>query len=426
MQKRVVACVQPRMMIPASHEELEAALRRFLRQPMARSAEIVVFPELIGLLFAPALISRFKLGFIRRADQGRRPTAGIVARSMGSVAQATADAMGGGLRGSLSRLLDKNSEALQETFQETFSRLAREFTTTIVAGSTYIRDADSGTLRNRSYVFSAAGEVLGYQDKLHMAPPEENLATAGAAMPVIDTSLGKLGILIGLDALYPELARLLAIQGADVIVGCAATPGAAQARVIRSAMALRAEENQIFATASFLIGANYLDRDNPADYRGRSALLAPISLTEKGDGILIQAGSDRTEAVISAEVDFQELNALRETGRFRPRQTMNLGGLGPVLADVYERGLSIDQAYREPASVTADRAHPPVFARVEPEEGEVEVAGPEPEGDFAPDGEPEPAGQREEEAAGLPDQEAGGISLSVPEALSLTRRNRDD
>jgi hypothetical protein len=114
--------------------------------------------------------------------------------------------------------------------------------------------------------------------------------------------------------------------------------------MVRSALALRAEENQVFVAASFLLGPDYLSREKSQDFYGQSALLAPMSLTDAGDGILIQAGTNRTEGLIAADLDAEGLYALRQTSRFRPRQEMNLGNLGPVLAEMYQQGLTIDQA----------------------------------------------------------------------------------
>ena len=419
MQNGVIACVQPRMTVLANQEESEAALRRYLRQPQARAAQLVVFPELLGIMFAPALISRLKLGFIRRADRGRRPTAGFMARRMGRVAHATAEAMGGGLRGSLSRLLEKDSAALQDAYEQVFAKLAREFAVHIIAGSTYIRDGETNTIRNRACLFSSDGELLGYQDKLHLGRAEEALVTPGTALPVFETSAGRVGILVGRDAMVPELARLLAVRGADLLVGCAAVPGEAQARMLRRAMSLRAEENQVFAAASFLIGPNYLDRDNPIDYRGRSVVLSPISLTDAGDGILIQAGSDRTEAVIGAALDAEGLRMLRETGRFRPRSEMNLAGLGPALAEFYGTGRSIEQAAQEHYAAPAVQIpEPPAFAQVFPSAEEPQPETAEPEPDTAGDSE-EAADEPQQEQADMPE-------ASIPEALSLTSRRTDD
>ena len=347
MENVMVACVQQRMSILSTHEEFESEARRFLRQAQAKAARLTIFPELTGIMLAPPLISGLKLGFIKREDQGKRRGAGFLSRSLGSVAGTTAGALGGGFRGSLDRLLRKKSNLLRDVYLETFARLAREFGTAIVGGSLYVYDEETGTNRNRAYIFDLDGQVLGYQDKLNLAPDERDLVAPGTDLPTFQTRFGRLGVLIGRDALYPELARLQAMQGADLLVGINACPGVAQGRVIRSALALRAEENQVFTAASFLLGSNYLGQESREDLYGQSALLGPISLTPRGDGILIQSGTDRTEGLVAVELNMAQLYDLRQESRFRPRQEMNLGTLGPVLAEVYHNGLTIEQAIEQ-------------------------------------------------------------------------------
>jgi predicted amidohydrolase len=396
MENLTVACVQQRMSISATHEEFEAEARRFLRQAQAKAARLTIFPELTGVMLAPPLISGFKLGFIKREDQGKRRDAGFLSRSLGRVAGTTAGALGGGFRGSLDRLLRKKSDVLRDAYLETFGRLAREFGTAILGGSLYLYDSETETIKNRSYLFDVSGDVLGYQDKFNLAPDERDLAQPGADLTVFQVRGHRVGLLIGHDALYPELARLLAIQGIDLLVGIAAIPGTAAAGVLRSALALRAEENQVFSACSYLLGPNHLARDNREDLFGQSALMAPISLSPRGDGILVQAGTDRTEGLIAAELKMDDLYALRQTGRFRPRQEMHLGNLGPVLAEVYRQGLTIEQAIEQGIACPVEPVpEPAAFQPVEVEALE-EVAEPEPEA--PPPSEPEAAAPSEPEA----------------------------
>ncbi len=406
MENVIVACVQQRMSIPPTHEEFEAEARRFLRQAQAKAARLTIFPELTGLMLAPPLISGFKLGFIKREDQGKQRGAGFLSRSVGRVAGGTAGALGGGFRGSLERLLQKKSDVLRDAYFEIFGRLAREFGTAIVGGSVYLYDQETGGVKNRAYLFDLSGDVVGYQDKFNLAPNEQDLITPGTELNVFQMRYGRLGLLMGRDALYPELARLLAVQGADLLVGIAASPGAAPASVFRSAMGLRAEENQVFAACSFLLGPNYLDKDKPEDFFGQSALLAPISLTLKGDGILVQAGTDRTETLIAAELEMDELYTLRQTSGFRPRQEMHLGNLGPVLAEIYQQGLTIEQAVEQRVAGPVEPIPEPLA--IEPEIPAEEALGPT---------EAEPAVPSPLE---MPEPEAEGFYPSVPEALSLT------
>jgi predicted amidohydrolase len=421
METVKVAVVQQRMSIPPTHDEFEAEARRFLRQARAKSVQLTVFPELTGVMLAPPLISGFKRSFIQREDQGKHPTAGILSRGMGRLAGATGGTLGGGFRGSLERLLRKRNHELRNAYVEMFGRLAREFSTAIVAGSLYIYDEEADAVRNRSYIFDVAGEVVGYQDKLNLTVDERDLATPGSAVSVLETRYGRLGILIGLDALYPEVARLMAFEGADLLIGVAASPGAAPARTIRSAIALRAEENQVFSACSFLLGPNHLGRENRDEFYGQSALLAPISLTPKGDGILIQAGTDRTEGIIADDLSLENLFALRQTSRFRPRQEMQLGGMGPVLADFYQQGLTIEEAVqRERAVAEETPAFEPVALEpelpeeepLEAEEEPVEVAETMPEevASETPEGDVSEATETEPES----------LYPSVADVLSLT------
>jgi hypothetical protein len=285
--------------------------------------------------------------------------------------------------------------------------------------------------------------VLGYSEKLNLAYAEKELVAPGGSLPVIETRFGRLGVLIGQDIMYPELARLLAIQGADLLIGIAAIPGPAAGAMVRRAMALRTEENQIFGAASFLVGPNLLGQENVTDYHGQSALLAPISLTVKGDGVLIETGTDRTEGIITAELDMDGLYDLRQTSHFRPRQEMNLGNLGPVLAEMYEQGLNIEQATEQHIAGPVEAIPEPEELEPElPEEAEAEPeAGvqpaPEPEAEGQPEPGPEAEGQPEPgpEAEGQPEPEPApeeepeprpeparqeAFPSSIPEAMSLT------
>jgi predicted amidohydrolase len=352
---------------------------------------------------------------------------------LGRVSGAAAGMMGGGFRGSLARLLAKNSGLLQEAYIETFGNLAREYGMAIVGGSLYIHDVETDTLRNRAYLFDVNGELLGFQDKLNLAPDERDLASPGTEVNAIGARFGRVGLLLGRDALYPELARLLTIQGAELLIGIAASPGPAQAGVLRQAMALRAEENQVFSASSFLLGPDYLSKGGGEDYFGQSGLFAPISLTDKGDGVLVQAGTNRTEGLITAELNATALYNLWQTSGFRPRQDMHLGNLGHLLAELYDQGLSLEQAVQQNVAPLIDFEPLP-----EPEEAEADLqidAGVEAGADVEVeslaevvpgvdvDAEVEFGMDQEamaEPVPGVEEPESDRLPASVPEALSLT------
>ena len=79
------------------------------------------------------------------------------------------------------------------------------------------RDADSGRLYNSAVLVGPRG-VEGTYRKLHLAAEDRVWATPGdLGLQTFDIPPGRIGMLIGYDALFPEAARSLALDGADII-----------------------------------------------------------------------------------------------------------------------------------------------------------------------------------------------------------------
>lgn len=75
----------------------------------------------------------------------------------------------------------------------------------------------------KTYYISSAfidnqGEVLGVYRKVHLFDTEKLHFTPGNRFEVIDTPLGKVGMMICFDVEFPEIARALKLMGADFIV----------------------------------------------------------------------------------------------------------------------------------------------------------------------------------------------------------------
>ncbi|HUF80211.1 MAG TPA: carbon-nitrogen hydrolase family protein [Burkholderiales bacterium] len=70
---------------------------------------------------------------------------------------------------------------------------------------------------NTVFLLGPAGE-LGRYRQVHVRAVDRAWAGAGDSFPVFDTALGKLGLLLGYDGLFPEAARIIALQGASAIL----------------------------------------------------------------------------------------------------------------------------------------------------------------------------------------------------------------
>nr|WP_278184197.1 carbon-nitrogen hydrolase family protein [Clostridium kluyveri] len=111
---------------------------------------------------------------------------------------------------------------------ETLSMLssaAKEMGIYIVGGSIPEID-DKGNIYNTSFVFNEKGELIGKHRKMHLFDidikdkitfKESNVLTPGDKVTVIDTKWGKIGVAICYDVRFPELMRLMALQGAKII-----------------------------------------------------------------------------------------------------------------------------------------------------------------------------------------------------------------
>lgn len=99
---------------------------------------------------------------------------------------------------------------------EFLGKLAREKQAYIAAG-VYERDGD--LVYNTSVLLDRAGNLVGKYRKVYLPREElEGGITPGDAYPVFETDFGRVGMMICYDVFFPDPARALAVQGADIIL----------------------------------------------------------------------------------------------------------------------------------------------------------------------------------------------------------------
>src|SRR6266542_61343 len=159
---------------------------------------------------------------------------------------------------------------LTEPVQQTARRLGVH----VVIGS-YQRGPERGTVRNTAALIGPSGEVLGAYHKTHVfcgeGRAEGGWVTPGDEAVVVDTELGRIGLIICFDGDYPELARIEAVRGAEVI--CRPSALLRSADLWELTTRARAYDNHVF-----VIGANATGTD-PAGvhYFGNSLIVTPIA-----------------------------------------------------------------------------------------------------------------------------------------------------
>lgn len=336
-ERIVVASVQQRMHLPLTLDEYREDLRRFMRVAATKQARLVVFSELGGVMVAPPILQDFRSQLLKRYDRGRRRHASLVQRVMGGMAGAMASMFGADFRRGLGALLDVAAQDLWNAYVDVFGGLAREFGVTVVAPSAYLPDPVDGVIRNLAAVFDSNGQMTGRQAKVVLHPADADLAQAGSTWDVISTEVGQIGLILGSDVLYPEVGRLLAYQGAEMLVVQAACTDQLLYEKIRAGTLARMQDNQLFAAVSFLVGENRLSRAQRTPFAGKSAIFAPQELTPRSNGVLVEMGNLRSEGVLAAQVDFASLRELWETSETPVRRQLPLQQAGQVLAQLYAR-----------------------------------------------------------------------------------------
>ncbi len=385
MANVVVASAQQQMRLFDSLEGYRKELGRFLHMARAKGAQLAVFPALSGVMAASHRTQGFGVDLLRRADERKRAGRSLWARTRSALAGGTAALLGVTFRQAFVELLNAHPAGLAEEYTALFADLARLYEMTIVAGTAYLPDK-TGVVRHRSLVFGPDGTVLGHHDKLALSQEDQGLATPGDVWHVVATPVGRIGILIGEEALYPEAGRVLAYQGADLLVTLAAVSDEALAAYIRHGTISRAQENRIFALTSFLVGKNYLATpESPDALWGKSGIYAPLELTTRYTGVLVEMGTADAEGLLTAELNRNLLQQYWEQGSEPVRKRIPVDLFAQYLPALYTSRRTLAEAWPEPAGSAPTAVQP----AAQPSGGEETSAPPaEPAGAEVPLPEP--------------------------------------
>ncbi|MFZ5918500.1 MAG: carbon-nitrogen hydrolase family protein [Chloroflexota bacterium] len=254
MKRFTAACVQIAITPNAVHENLqkvEAWLERAVRE---NGAELVVLPETVTTGFTPAM-----------------PVEELWQR------------------------VDVIPGATTAPIQ----RAARNLGVHVVF-PTYERGPQRSVVYNSAALIGPDGQVIGVYRKTHLFPTERlsgggpsglrtGWSTPGTEAPVFETALGTLGIIICYDGDFPELARVMAVKGAEVIARPSALLRSFEIWEVTNKA--RAYDNHVYVAACNAVGpdagGNY--------FFGHSMIVSPIAQT-----LALARGS---EEIITAELD---------------------------------------------------------------------------------------------------------------------------
>jgi beta-ureidopropionase len=169
--------------------------------------------------------------------------------------------------------------------------------------------AMAGELYNAAVLVDAQGAIVGHYRKHHLPMSSHfqekfYFRPGNLGYPVFDTPYGRVGIMICYDRHFPEAARALGLNGAEVVFVPTATTLRGFSRSVWEAE-LR---GHAIANSYFVGGVNRVGTERESDYYGASIFIDPIGQT------VAQAGDQ--EEVLVAELNLERLEEVRRAWPF--------------------------------------------------------------------------------------------------------------
>lgn len=196
-------------------------------------------------------------------------------------------------------------------YLQLFNKLAVKHNINIIGGSHFTIEDE--ILYNIAYLFRRDG-TLGKQYKLHITPNEKKWwgVKAGNKLEIFDTDCGKISIQICYDVEFPELGRIAAENGAQIIF----TPFCTDERYaylrVRYCAQARCIENHVYSVIAGSVG-NLPQVDNIDIHYAQSAIFSPSDIPFTRDAIQSEA-TPNIETVIIDDVDLELLKKHKQTG----------------------------------------------------------------------------------------------------------------
>jgi predicted amidohydrolase len=220
MRAITVATIQMRPELGKTEENLIKMSEAMTRVATAQPVDLIVFPELIT--------TGYEVGprFPELAQRVPGPTVNLIAQRAGELGVHVA-----------------------------FGMVTKEKVESIVYNTAVLVGPD--------------GDMIGQYNKVHLRGEEQIAFRPGFRLPVFETGFGPVGMMIGWDLAFPEVARSLVLEGAELLIVCAnwEEPNDEEWQTYLRA---RAFENAVFVAA-----ANRVGEEPSYTFFGQSTIVGP-------------------------------------------------------------------------------------------------------------------------------------------------------
>ncbi len=201
-----------------------------------------------------------------------------------------------------------------EKIVEKFSEFSISYNINIITGS--MPEVVDNRLYNVGYLCKRDGTIERYE-KIHVTPDEAKVwgMQGGNKIKVFDTDCGKIGILICYDSEFPELCRILADEGMDILFIPFLTDTQNGYSRIRYCAQARAIENECYVAIAGSVG-NLPNVHNMDIQFAQSMIFTPCDFAFPTNGVKAEA-TPNTEMILISDVDIDMLRELNQFGSVR-------------------------------------------------------------------------------------------------------------
>ncbi len=195
-----------------------------------------------------------------------------------------------------------------------FAELAITYNINIITGS--MPELKNNDLYNVGYLCKRDGGIERFE-KLHITPDETKVwgLQGGSEIKSFDTDCGKIGVLICYDIEFPELSRLLAKDGIDILFVPFLTDTQNGYSRVRNCAQARAIENECYVAIAGSVG-NLPKVHNMDIQYAQSMVFTPCDFSFPTNGVKAEA-TPNTEMILIADVDIDMLRQLNQFGSVR-------------------------------------------------------------------------------------------------------------
>ncbi|MEX2367402.1 MAG: carbon-nitrogen hydrolase [Pseudohongiellaceae bacterium] len=217
------------------------------------------------------------------------------------------------------------AEPLDGPTCQQLSAWAREFQCVLV-GSIFERRAP-GVYHNTAVVFEKDGTLAGYYRKMHIpddpgfyekfyfTPGDAERINGDSGFTPVDTSAGRLGVLVCWDQWYPEAARLMALAGAELLlyptaIGWDCSDPADEQQRQQQAWQLIQRSHAVANNLPVLAANRVGQEDHPTGQGNGISFWGSSFICGPQGEILSQAGPDQAE-ILCTQLDLGRTETLR-------------------------------------------------------------------------------------------------------------------